>query len=189
LDTAKYETPGLIASAIARGERHAEVVLYQKYAPGILFLLARKTGNQELARDLCHEAFCILIERLRGAPLDDPDKLVGFLHSIALNLHIAEYRKTRRRNTVPDQEAVEAVVDPQEDQLERLLREHTGSAVREVIASMRHRRDRELLHAFYIQEKDKEEICDELHLSVRHFDKVLYRAKQRFKDLITRHQR
>jgi RNA polymerase sigma-70 factor (ECF subfamily) len=183
---ANYETPGLIATAISRGDRQAEVELYRRYRQGILFLLERKTGDAELARDLCHEAFCILIQRLRTHPLEDPDKVIGFLHSVAVNLHIAEYRKVRRRGTIVDHDVVVEVLDPAEDQLGRLLRERSDRAVQETIASMRHGRDRKLLHGFYIQEKDKEEICAELQLSLRHFDKVLYRAKQRFKELIMR---
>ena len=180
-----YETPALIASAISQGDKFAEGVLYKKYFKSTLYLLERKTGDPELAQDLCHEAFCVLLERLRSSPLDDPEKLLGFLHSIAINLQIADFRKNRRRNTVTDQTIIDVVADPSQNLYRQLLQERTGQAVRQVIASMDNPRDKKLLYGFYIQEKEKAEICDELQLSLRHFDKVLYRAKQRFRDLVT----
>lgn len=180
-----YETPALIASAISQGDRNAEVVLYKKYYSGTLYLLERKTADKELAQDLCQEAFCVLIERLRARPLEQPEKLVGFLYNIAINIHIADLRKTVRRNTVADSELMETIADNRQNQYRQLLREHTAKAVRNMILSMGNSRDRKVLYGYFIQEKEKEEICKELDLSQRHFDRVLFRAKQRFKELIT----
>lgn len=179
------ETPAHIATAISQGDKNAEAVLYRKYYKATLFIVERKSGDRELAQDLCQEAFCIALERLRSRPLDDPDKLPAFLHSIAINLHIAEIRKAGRRKTFTDQALLDTVADATQNQYRTLLRERQSGAVRRVIAGMDNSRDRKLLYAFYILEKDKAEICAELDLSLRHFDKVLFRAKQRFRDLVT----
>ncbi len=45
-------------------------------------------------------------------------------------------------------------------------------------------RDRQILYRFYIAEEDKERICADLDLSSLHFNRVLFRARQRFKDLL-----
>lgn len=179
-----YETPEQIAAAIGRGDSKAETVLFKRYYQPTLFLLERKTGDPELARDLCQEAFCILIERLRSTPLSEPDKMVGFLHNIAFNLHIGEIRKAKRRNTFTNQAITENIADNSNNPYRRLLEERTGQAVRLVIESMSNARDRKLLYGFYIQQKDKEEVCAELDLGHRHFDRVLFRAKERFKELV-----
>lgn len=147
-------------------------------------MLERKTGDVEQAQDLCQEALCILIERLRAQPLADPDKLSSFLYHTAINLHIAEVRKSDRRRTQPNQELLEKRTDPQQNQLRTLLRERSKAAVHKLIAAMDNPRDRKLLYGYFIEEKDKEDLCAELDLSQRHFDKVLFRAKQRFKELV-----
>lgn len=182
--TASYETPALIAAAISRGDAKAEELLFRKYYRPTLYLLERKTGDPELAQDLCQEAFCILLERLRTRPLDEPDRLVGFLHNIAVNLHIADVRKSMRRKTFTSETLAETVVDSSQNQYRLLLKDRASWAVRHVIASMSNLRDKKLLYGFYIEEKDKAEVCAELDLSLRHFDKVLFRAKQRFKELV-----
>jgi RNA polymerase sigma-70 factor (ECF subfamily) len=160
-------------------------VLYRKYYAATLYLLERKSGNPDLAQDLCQEAFIVLLERLRTRPLDDPEKLAVFLYNIAINLHIADVRKSVRRNTVTDSDLMDTLTDGRQSQYRQLLKERAGRAVRSLIQSMSNSRDRKILYGYFIQEKEKEEICQELELSQRHFDRVLFRAKERFKELIT----
>jgi RNA polymerase sigma-70 factor (ECF subfamily) len=45
-------------------------------------------------------------------------------------------------------------------------------------------RDRELLIRFYVYDQDKQEICRELGLNSLHFNRVLFRAKNRFRKLL-----
>lgn len=179
-----YETPGLIATAISKGNATAESVLLEKYYRQVLFVLQRNTQDPELAKDLCQETFRIMIERLRKEPLEDPEKLSSFLHSIAKNLRIAEFRKSERRQTYPDSELIEQTASDQAEQFDELLKERSRIAVRKLIFSMSNERDRTILYRFYIEDHDKEDICLDLGLSIRHFDKVIYRAKQRFKQLV-----
>ena len=179
-----YETPALLATAISRGDRKAEAALFTRYYRPTLFILERKTGDRELAQDLCQEAFCITLERLRHQPLSDPDKLSAFLHSTAVNLYIAEIRKADRRKTFTDQTLLDGVADGTQNQYRNLLRERSGEAVRRLIDAMDNGRDRMLLFQYYIEEKDKTQVCASLGLTHRHFDKVLFRAKQRFKELL-----
>ena len=49
-------------------------------------------------------------------------------------------------------------------------------------------RDREILQRFYVQEEDKERICNDLHLDGAHFNRVLFRARERFRELVMRHE-
>jgi RNA polymerase sigma-70 factor (ECF subfamily) len=44
-------------------------------------------------------------------------------------------------------------------------------------------RDRQLLFRFYIAEDDKERICADLGLTSLHFNRVLHRARERYKEL------
>jgi len=179
-----YETPAALATAISRGDKKAEAALYLRYYRTTLFILERKTGDPELAQDLCQEAFCITLERLRNQPLAEPEKLSAFLHSTAVNLYIAEVRKADRRKTFTNQALLDGVADGTQNQYRALLRERSGEAVRRLIDAMDNSRDRSLLYQYYIEEKDKAQVCADLGLTHRHFDKVLFRAKQRFKELL-----
>jgi hypothetical protein len=45
-------------------------------------------------------------------------------------------------------------------------------------------RDREVLVRFYLNDEEKDRICQELHLSHEHFNRVIFRARNRFRALL-----
>jgi len=45
-------------------------------------------------------------------------------------------------------------------------------------------RDRELLVRFYLNDEEKDAICQELNLSQEHFNRVIFRARNRFRELL-----
>ncbi len=144
--------------------------------------------RRRLAEDLHQEAFRIVLERLRRQGLDEPAGLAGFLHGTARNLVIAERRKTARRRTDADPEGLEGVVHPAPGQLSSVLLEEEAKIVRRLIGELPADRDRQLLLRFYVAEEEKESICADLGLDSLHFNRVLFRARHRFKELLVRFQ-
>jgi RNA polymerase sigma-70 factor (ECF subfamily) len=61
--------------------------------------------------------------------------------------------------------------------------------VRKLIGELPTDRDQQLLLRFYVAEEEKETICAELGLDSLHFNRVLFRARQRFKELLERFQK
>jgi RNA polymerase sigma-70 factor (ECF subfamily) len=173
---------------IAAGDPSAEGALVQRYSRGILYLLRRLGVSPELADDLHQEAFRIVLERLRHRELDDPAGLVGFLRGTARNLVTAEYRKTARRRTDADPDGLEQAVHPAPGQLQTVLLDEEANIVRRLIGELPTGRDQQLLMRFYVAEEEKESICSDLGLDSLHFNRVLFRARQRFKELLERFQ-
>lgn len=174
---------------IAAGDASAEGELVQRYSRGLLYLLRRLGAPPELADDLHQETFRIVLERLRRRELDDPAGLAGFLRGIAHNLMTAERRKTARRRTNPDEEQLEQAVHPAPSQLSSVLFDEEAATVRKLIGELPNDRDRQLLLRFYVAEEDKESICADLGLESLHFNRVLFRARQRFKELLERFEK
>lgn len=182
--TVEFDSAEDLVGRIAAGDPAAEAMLYRRYAQGILFLLRQRCPDPTIAEDLLHETFRIVIERLRRQSLDNPERLSAYLHKVAINLVIGEIRRVQRRNTHFDHEAIIALVDTQPDMIEQIDQEDLSRIVRQLLKEMTMRRDRDLLSLYYIQELDKPRICQELELSSEHFDRVLYRAKQRFRTVV-----
>jgi RNA polymerase sigma-70 factor (ECF subfamily) len=63
--------------------------------------------------------------------------------------------------------------------------QHAG-VVRKLLDELSQPRDRQVLIRFYLDEADKREICAELDLSEEHFNRVLFRAKQRLREVLRR---
>jgi RNA polymerase sigma-70 factor (ECF subfamily) len=180
---APTEAEGLAARVVA-GDAAAEGELVRRYERGVLMILTRATGDIELARDLCQDTFIIVLNRLRTVPLDDPARLAGFIAQTARNLAIAEKRRDVRRRTDPDSSAVDSAADdgPSRESLNEL--ESSANAVRRLLAEMKSPRDRMAIVRFYLNEESKESICADLGVTELQFNVILFRARERFRQLL-----
>jgi len=186
------DEPEIAADLVRRieaGDATAEGELVARYSRGLLYLLRRLGAPPELAEDLHQESFRIVLERLRQRGLEQPAGLAGFLRGTARNLMIGERRKTARRRTEVDDEAIEQAAHPAPSQLSTVLLDEEAETVRRLIGELPTDRDRQLLLRFYVAEERKESICADLGLDHLHFHRVLFRARQRFKELLERGER
>ena len=172
-----------LASLVNSGNSAAESELVRHYEKGVLVILRHITGDSELARDLCQDTFLIVLKRLRSGPLDDASRLGGFIAQTARNLAIAEQRRGARRRTAADSEAVDAAPDegPSREQLSET--DSSANAVRKLLLGLKSQRDRAAIVRYYLDEESKESICADLSLTESQFNLVLFRARDRLKQL------
>jgi RNA polymerase sigma-70 factor, ECF subfamily len=167
-----------LVARIQAGERDAEAELYRRYHGGIAVILRRTVGRSGDIEDFSQEAFRLAIEKIRQGELRDPERLSGFMCGLARNLAIGAVRRDSRRE--PEEEAELSSTPPR--QLDNLLEREKAAMVRRVLDEM-NRRDREVLCRFYLAEEDKESICARCGLSSLHFNRVLFRARERYRSL------
>ena len=148
-------------------------------------ILDRHTNGRPEAEDLFQDTFRIGLEKLRRGELREPAKLPGFLAQIARSLAIEHYRKIARRKTDADSDAVLDAVAAGESPLAGLLAKESSALVRRVLQDLANERDRQILLRFYIAEEDKDRIAADYGLSGLQFNRVLHRARQRYKELLT----
>jgi RNA polymerase sigma-70 factor (ECF subfamily) len=174
---------------IVSGEPAAEAELVDRFSRALSFLSRRLTRDDAAAEDLYQETFRLVIEKVRKGELREPERLPGFVSSMARNLFLGSVRRGgRRQKWQGDSEATETAPDPAPGQLAKLLVKEKAAAVRGVLAELKNDRDREILSRYYIAGEDKEDICRDLELSDLHFNRVLFRARQRYKELFERRQ-
>jgi RNA polymerase sigma factor (sigma-70 family) len=177
-----------LAARIANGDRHAEDLLIQRYTRPVLQVLYKRLPHQpDMARDLAQETFIVALIRLRGGGIDDPERLAGFLRKTAIHLVIGELRKAARRRTEVDSASIAGALDAAAGPAGSLERSQAIQIVRELIAEMPVVRDRDLLWRYYVLEHDKVTLCDAFSLSPEHFDRVMHRARSRFKELMEKY--
>jgi len=171
-----------LASRIRIGDRQAEAELVARYQRGVTLLLRRSAGDPSLAEDLAQETFRIALEKIRRGDLREPEKLAGFLCSLARNLSIEHFRKAsaHRASGPPPEDSVRG---DEPDPLERLLRAEQARIVRGILSELPTERDRQILLRFYLAEEDKAAICRDLGLTNLHFNRVLFRARERYREL------
>ncbi|WP_157995170.1 RNA polymerase sigma factor [Peristeroidobacter soli] len=155
----------------------------QHYA-GLYHLLHRHIRDPNITQEILQEAVATAIAHSRAGRVSDPKRLGGYVYRVALNL----YRNYRREYA--NRPGVHAT-DEDVDQLpaQRVSDEATmdGSVMRHVVSiieSLPTARDREIVKRFYLDEEDKDQICQSLGLTPLHFDRVIFRARQRMRLLM-----
>lgn len=156
------------------------------YGRGVAILLDRHTNGRPEAEDLFQDTFRLALEKLRRGELREPAKLPGFLAGIARSLAIEHFRKTARRKTEADSEALLDAPFSGSSQLEDLARRESAGLVRQVLGELGNDRDRQILLRFYLAEEDKDRISADYGLTSLQFNRVLHRARQRYKELFER---
>ncbi len=178
------DDPARLVARILAGDPQAETDIVEHYGRGLRLILDRHTGGRPEAEDLYQDTLAIGLDKLRRGELRDPTKLPAFLSQLARNLAIEFYRKAQRRKTEPNSEAVEASAVVRSSQLDRLLQHEHGTLVRTAIEELRNDRDRQVLFRFYIAEEDKDAIAADYDLTSIQFNRVLHRARDRYRELV-----
>jgi len=176
--------PGDLVRRIQAGDSRAEAELVELYGEGVTFLLRRWTRDRDAADDLFQETFRLAIEKIRHGEVREPDRLPGFLRSLAKNLSTYHYRRAAQRTEreTPIETTWEPP-DPAAGQLGALLQQEKIEIVRRLLAELSVERDRQILLRFYLREEDKESIRQDLGLSSAEFNVVLFRARRRYRTL------
>src|SRR5215218_100121 len=181
-------SPADLVLRIRKGDPRAEEELIARFGEGLTFLLRRWTRGHSDAEDLYQETFRLGLEKVRRGEVRDPERLAGFLRSLARNLSIEHYRKAARRGSREEEiETAADVSNPDTGQLGQLLRKEKVNLVRQLLDELGSERDRQILFRFYIAEEDKESIRSDLGLTAPEFNLVLFRARRRYRDLYERH--
>ena len=161
----------------------SDELLKQHYA-GLQSLLQRRIKDPAVAAEILNDAVAVAISHMRAGRIAQPDRLPGYVYRVALNLYRNYVREfDNRADLRADADQIEhlpaAVSAPGDSSDMWLLRQ-----VRAVIEQLPTARDREVVTRFYLEEEDKSEICKSFGLSALHFDKVIFRARQRMKALL-----
>lgn len=154
----------------------------QHYA-GLYGLLQRRIGDSAIAAEMLNEAVATAIVHARQGRVAQPERLAGYVFRVAMNL----YRNYRRQfdNRAELRAAGDAIAYlPGDRSADEGLDAGILREVRMIVAALPTARDREIVKRFYLDEEDKSEICRALGLAPLHFDKVIFRARQRMRALL-----
>jgi RNA polymerase sigma factor (sigma-70 family) len=125
--------------------------------------------------DVVQETLTRFLRALRDEKIRNPESTSAFLSGICNNV-IQEYRRRRRKEPLNDTDsAPERAAVLEADLLE--LRQTIA-----VVMTQLSQRDRDILRAFFLEERDKEEIRCSMDLSDAQFRVALFRAKKRFRE-------
>ncbi len=159
--------------------------MYRDY-PGLTALILRRVGDPEIAADILQDAAVTALEKLRSGQITRPENMGGYLYRVAIN-HLRNYRR-KDRTALSGPAGLDELPDSDGDpDWDHVGRHQWAEAARRILDEMPVARDRDLLLRFYLDDEEKSQICRELHLSEEHFNRVIFRARNRFRELLKQH--
>jgi len=156
--------------------------VYRDY-PGLRALILRRVRDPEVAADILQDAAVTTLEKLRRGEIAHPENLGGYLYRVALN-HLRNHRRKDRSASSSADALDELPASGSDPDWESVGAPQWATAARRMLADMPVARDREVLVRFYLDDEDREKICRELELSEEHFNRVIFRARNRFRELV-----
>jgi RNA polymerase sigma-70 factor (ECF subfamily) len=176
------QTSVSLVERIRAGDAVAESELVQRFTRGVRAILRCAGREPALVDDLHQETMRILLESIRAGAVRDPAQLAGFVASLARNLATEHFRHLRR--TEPRGEAVlQLLEDPAPSAYEVAVHTEQAALVRRILDELPIERDRDVLRRFYLGQDSKDRICADYGLSSLQFNRVLHRARDRFREL------
>ncbi len=154
---------------------------FASYFTELLHLKLRsRLKSPQAIEDVRQETFARVLTSLRkeGA-VQRPERLGAFVNAVCNNVLFEHYRASARSESLDDEGQAELPSsDP--DILTAFTAKQLQSKVREILLVMPSR-DRELLKAVFLEERDRDEVCREFGVDREYLRVLLFRAKQEFK--------
>jgi RNA polymerase sigma factor (sigma-70 family) len=175
----------LVTAVAERSELQNQ--LYVRYRRPLLQVFHNRRIDRDAAEDLLQRTFLQAIKKIRTEGLDDPGNLGGYLYRTACKLATAYWRGELSRRHEYDRELLTNLKDDALSLEERVDHEQLAKHVRDLMDHLPVQRDREVLERFYLREEPRTAIRESLKLTDMQFNQVLWRARQRFGDILRRH--
>ncbi|MGO8720705.1 MAG: RNA polymerase sigma factor [Acidobacteriaceae bacterium] len=149
--------------------------------------LRSRLRSDEAIEDVRQETFVRVIGLLRAeGGVRQADRLGAFVNSICNNVLLEHYRSKSVKESSLEEEPAAAFVHRGPSALSVLETQDTTRVVRQILNQLTER-DRHLLEAVLLDERDKDVVCAEFGVTREYLRVLVHRAKQSFKSLYVQH--
>ena len=154
---------------------------FVRYFTELLHLKLRsRLRSPQAIEDVRQETFARVFASLRkGGALRQPERLGAFVNTVCNNVLFEHYRASARSDSLDDEGSPELPATGM-DALGHVAAQQLKTRVREILVDMQPR-DRDLLNAVFLEERDRDEVCREFGVDREYLRVLLFRAKQDFK--------
>jgi len=142
--------------------------------------LRSRLKSSHAIEDVRQETFARVLRVLRSeGSLRNPERLGAFVNTVCNNVLLEHYRSSSRSQSI-DEEGQPELPATGIDVLDAVAQNQLKAKVQEILVELQPR-DRELLKAVFLEDRDREEICRQFGVDREYLRVLLYRAKQEFK--------
>jgi RNA polymerase sigma-70 factor (ECF subfamily) len=172
-------------SRLRSGDASTEQHFVDYFTELITLKLRSKLRTREMIDDARQETFSRTLSVIRSdGGLRNAERLGPLVNTICNHVLMEQYRSSGRVDGLEEETAAQ-LVDRRPDALSRAISENSREIVRQVLAKMSDR-DRRLLGAVFLEERDKDEVCQELGVEREYLRVLMHRAKGSFRVLYSK---
>ncbi len=146
----------------------------------ITLKLRSRLQSPQAIQDVKQETFARVFVLLRSEGVRSGERLGSLVNSICNYVLLEHYRASGRAQPLEDEVAA-TLLDKRTDALSEMISSETRDAVHQVLAALGER-ERAVLRAVFVEERDKDEVCQELGIDRNYMRVIVHRAKQAFRD-------
>jgi RNA polymerase sigma-70 factor (ECF subfamily) len=154
---------------------------FVRYFTELLHLKLRsRLRSPQAIEDVRQETFARVFASLRkGGAIRQPERLGAFVNTVCNNVLFEHYRSSSRVESLDDEGQPEPPATGM-DALGHVADQQLRAKVREILVDLPPR-DRDLLKAVFLDERDRDEVCRQFGVDREYLRVLLFRAKQDFK--------
>ncbi|HEX4311409.1 MAG TPA: sigma-70 family RNA polymerase sigma factor [Acidobacteriaceae bacterium] len=142
--------------------------------------LRSRLQSKQAVEDVRQETFARVLTTLRKENgLRQPERLGAFVNTVCNNVLFEHYRATSRSESLDEEDRPELPATGASAH-DLAAAKQLKDKVREILAEMPPR-DRGVLKAIFLDERDRGEVCREFGVDSEYLRVLLFRAKQNFK--------
>lgn len=166
--------------SLCEGDRQTQEHFVGYFSALLQVKLRSRLQSRHAIEDVCQETFARVFTVLRKeGGLKNPERLGAFVNSVCNNVLFETYRSSGRVESLDfDNRPELQATGP--DALAIVTARQLGDKVREILLDLAPR-DRFLLKAVFLEQRDREEVCREFGVDREYLRVLLHRAKQEFK--------
>jgi RNA polymerase sigma-70 factor (ECF subfamily) len=184
----KYAEPALqfcsfdatYIDSLCAGDRPTQEHFVGYFTALLQLKLRSRLQSPQAVEDVRQETFARVFKALRNpGTLRQPERLGAFVNTVCNNVLFEHYRSSSRSQSI-DEEGQPELQATGASALDLAAAQQTKAKVREILEEMAPR-DRQLLKAVFLDERDRDDVCREFGVEREYLRVLLHRAKQEFK--------
>lgn len=168
------------------GDAETEKHFDKHFRPLLRIKLRRRTRNSHLADEIIQEVFFRVFRQLRErGGLNDPERLGAFVHGVCNNVLLEKFRQENRYLLTDDRDDEHTprpeVSDVRPGPGQRYDATEIRSYIERTLDELPER-DRQIIRAVFVEERDREEVQSEFQVTSQHLRVLVHRARNRFRE-------
>jgi RNA polymerase sigma-70 factor (ECF subfamily) len=168
---------------LAGGDNATEDHFARYFGELIRIKAAVRLRSPQLADDIRQETLLRVLRGARNGTIEHPERLGAYVNTVCNNVILELHRRDRRLSQMPDHadeiSSGEASVEAE------LVQDQRRALVKHMLGELAPK-DRDLLQRIFLDEKDKDVVCQEFKVNREYLRVLLHRARGRLRTAIAR---